>query len=1286
MASFFTMAADSNNEAMNHNDVGTGGSTEETGLTSSSFAENGNGEHHPATSSLQNQGVGDKQQVKDDDKDKDTSGDFNWNAKTCAIRVATRMRPLNTLEREAKQKYAWNIAHSGTKNTANNAASNDTTINHNGESSSSSPSPLKKHQQRNKKKKKQPWMPFSIMRPSPALEKMLANRGVEKQPKGMLSLHRKRSTNSSSSSSHSGANDHDEKEKNTHRYKFQKHSCFGPESDNQEIYDKIGKPIVEGAMQGINGTIFAYGQTSSGKTHTVMGGGTDPGLIVLSTIDVFRTIAETPSTEFLLRISICEIYNEVIKDLLNPHAKGVNGKPKRLQVRSHKTRGIVISGLTEEIVTSVEQVLELIEIGIANRAIGETKMNKGSSRSHTIFRMTVESKPAFGEENIPTAAHEPQQPEYMAASKKPTKRRKRKGTVRVSTLNIVDLAGSERTNDAGTGGSGKRFKEGVNINKSLLTLGRVIEKLAQKAAVEASMTDVAGGDESMSNEIESSSTNPSAKVHVPFRNSKLTRILEPSLGGNARTAVVCTVSPLVDHAEMSMGTLRFARRAVCVRNRAKVNRVDMSKAMMGQHKEKISELRNKIEQCSLLSSNNGGPNASGGSSSGQCITSEHGSQDGYITTRDANGVLTTRDANGNVVQVQNGGVLTTEKKKLDEEREHLQAKEEEVAKLKNTLQMQEKALKTEKDNIEEQRKALEQQLTKLTTLVLNSKTIRSDKKALAPKVRSKKNHRLSIGIAGMEGTRKGLQERDEWKELRSRRETWCPGFWGKALQVPDSAHMDLLEEEEDEDIDVLSSDDDGLSSTDGTKSNKRLLSSDGGIVDITANVVGTKIIDLDSNSTHVDFRGVQVSKLRKMTKALREDLAVARSRSESLEQIVQELTIRVNRAEGNSYEAFKGLSAEELGELEQFHLSALARIAEAKLIEAYQRKFNEREMSLRKELEMYKDRALIAETSLEEKSISLEETEEKLQKLERRISMEARRHRQESLQMEINIRNFHAKQVHQQQGIALEQQGIALSPSQVPLPLATTTEGSIEQQERGSSSKSSLIAGGLSRITPSSSPLMKMKTNTTSTTTNNVGEVMSDSSMIKDERKKVVIGTPTQKNKKPVGTPTLSSHKNHHRNVKGEKTKKTIYIKSEKGVKQNSSQTKTSLPGFNHNNGNGHSGKVQQHGSGLVRTPKLRRSVSQPSKMRTPSRIRTPSSGRRHHQGSTKRKITVGGGTKVSSLQQKTKHLSSHSKGKLGGGDKENANHNLKGSAVETSQSGPSSALKRLFDEVTSPQ
>ncbi|XP_020268561.1 kinesin-like protein KIN-7I isoform X2 [Asparagus officinalis] len=324
---------------------------------------------------------------------------------------------------------------------------------------------------------------------------------------------------------------------NVQSTRFEFDRIFGEDCKTADVYAARTGEIVSSAVRGFNGTVFAYGQTSSGKTHTMRGSVFEPGIIPLAVHDLFRSIQEDAGREFLVRMSYMEIYNEEINDLLAP-------EHRKLQIHESLERGIYVAGLREEIVTSPAQVLEFMEFGESHRHIGQTNMNLYSSRSHTIFRMIIESR---------------EKPEDDADVNSCD-------AVRVSVLNLVDLAGSERA--AKTGAEGLRLKEGSHINKSLMTLGTVIKKLSEG-------TESQGG-------------------HVPYRDSKLTRILQPALGGNANTAIICNITLAQIHTDETKSSLQFASRALHVTNCACVNEILTDAALLKRQRKEIEELRAKL--------------------------------------------------------------------------------------------------------------------------------------------------------------------------------------------------------------------------------------------------------------------------------------------------------------------------------------------------------------------------------------------------------------------------------------------------------------------------------------------------------------------------------------------------------------------------------------------------------------------------------------------------------------------------------------------------------------------
>ncbi|XP_030578140.1 centromere-associated protein E isoform X1 [Archocentrus centrarchus] len=316
---------------------------------------------------------------------------------------------------------------------------------------------------------------------------------------------------------------------------------FTADETTSQLYNNIAKPLVVSTVEGYNGTIFAYGQTSSGKTFTMMGSERTPGVIPLAVEDVFQTIKNFPKKEFLLRVSYMEIYNETVTDLLVD-----SWKRKPLEVREQINKNIYVADLTEELVTSLAQVLAWIRKGEKNRHYGKTKMNQRSSRSHTIFRMILESRersdPASGESGD--------------------------GAIIVSHLNLVDLAGSERASQ--TGAEGARFKEGCNINRSLFTLGQVIKKL----------------------------TDENQKGFTNYRDSKLTRILQNSLGGNAKTVIICTITPVT--LDETLSTLQFASTAKKMKNDPHVTEVSDDGALLKRYRNEIVDLKRRLHEVSSV--------------------------------------------------------------------------------------------------------------------------------------------------------------------------------------------------------------------------------------------------------------------------------------------------------------------------------------------------------------------------------------------------------------------------------------------------------------------------------------------------------------------------------------------------------------------------------------------------------------------------------------------------------------------------------------------------------------
>ncbi|OMJ81409.1 hypothetical protein SteCoe_18145 [Stentor coeruleus] len=312
---------------------------------------------------------------------------------------------------------------------------------------------------------------------------------------------------------------------------------FTSESTQEDVFTIAAKPIIEDVIQGFNGTIFAYGQTASGKTHTMTGHDIfDPytmGIVPRMISKVFDSIESADeNVEFAVKVSYCELYLEKINDL-------VEVDKKALKIRQDRSKGVYIANLSEHYVASDFDVFELLRVGTENRQVSCNKMNTKSSRSHTLFSLTITQNNALD----------------LSA--------------RVGRLYLVDLAGSERVSK--TNAEGQRLKELKTINKSLNTLGQVINQLTDGKA-----------------------------SHVPYRDSKLTRILQDSLGGNSKTAIIITCSPALSNESETISTLRFGFRAKSIKNKPKVNR-ELTMAELKLKLAKIEEeLRKKALKISTL--------------------------------------------------------------------------------------------------------------------------------------------------------------------------------------------------------------------------------------------------------------------------------------------------------------------------------------------------------------------------------------------------------------------------------------------------------------------------------------------------------------------------------------------------------------------------------------------------------------------------------------------------------------------------------------------------------------
>jgi kinesin family protein 5 len=329
-------------------------------------------------------------------------------------------------------------------------------------------------------------------------------------------------------------------------YRFQLDRIFDTNSNQQEVYDHAAKPIIESVLEGFNGTIFAYGQTSSGKTHTMQGILNNierEGIIPRMIRHVFNFIINSPpDIEYTVKVSMIEIYMEKIKDLIDLDRYNLN-------VREDKAKGIYIEGLSEHYMASEEEVLEIMRLGSDNRSVAATNMNEHSSRSHSIFIMTIH------QHNLKDAS------------------------AKTGKLYLVDLAGSEKISK--TGATGLTLEEAKTINRSLTTLGMVIN----------SLTD-------------------GRSTHIPYRESKLTRVLQESLGGNAKTCLIITCSPSVYNESETLSTMRFGLRAKQIKNKPKINKevtVAELKIEIDRLDKTVVRLNNRIIQLENYIRKNGLP-------------------------------------------------------------------------------------------------------------------------------------------------------------------------------------------------------------------------------------------------------------------------------------------------------------------------------------------------------------------------------------------------------------------------------------------------------------------------------------------------------------------------------------------------------------------------------------------------------------------------------------------------------------------------------------------------------
>ncbi|XP_010891510.2 kinesin-like protein KIF3B [Esox lucius] len=311
-------------------------------------------------------------------------------------------------------------------------------------------------------------------------------------------------------------------------------SVYDSNSKQVDLYDETFRPLVDSVLLGFNGTIFAYGQTGTGKTYTMEGVRNDPekrGVIPNSFEHIFTHISRSQNQQYLVRASYLEIYQEEIRDLLS------KDQSRRLELKERPDTGVYVKDLSSFVTKCVREIEHVMNVGNQNRSVGATNMNEHSSRSHAIFVITIECS----ELGVDGENH-----------------------IRVGKLNLVDLAGSERQTK--TGAQGERLKEATKINLSLSALGNVISALVDGRS-----------------------------THIPYRDSKLTRLLQDSLGGNARTVMVANIGPASYNVEETLTTLRYSNRAKNIKNKPRVNE-DPKDALLREFQEEIARLKEQLQK------------------------------------------------------------------------------------------------------------------------------------------------------------------------------------------------------------------------------------------------------------------------------------------------------------------------------------------------------------------------------------------------------------------------------------------------------------------------------------------------------------------------------------------------------------------------------------------------------------------------------------------------------------------------------------------------------------------
>ena len=346
--------------------------------------------------------------------------------------------------------------------------------------------------------------------------------------------------------------------------------AFDKNCSQYTVFENSTKFLIDGVVNGYNATVFAYGATGAGKTYTMLGNDINPGIMPLTLRELFNKVNSFNDREYKLKFWYLEIYNENIRDLLkfmgrNNSSNNLNNTDNNislttneyLDLREDPERGVVVNGITEVNVTNSNDMLKILKRGNRNRTQEATGANETSSRSHAILQVSVEYKDKNSGIDI---------------------------EIKFSKLSLIDLAGSERA--SATQNRGIRLIEGANINRSLLTLGNCINALC-----DASMKG-------------------NKKPYIPYRDSKLTRLLKDSLGGNARTVMIANISPSINTFEDTYNTLKYANRAKNIKTFVTRNvlsaqyHISNYVNIINNLKEEVSQLKRQLQMKNGTNNNN----------------------------------------------------------------------------------------------------------------------------------------------------------------------------------------------------------------------------------------------------------------------------------------------------------------------------------------------------------------------------------------------------------------------------------------------------------------------------------------------------------------------------------------------------------------------------------------------------------------------------------------------------------------------------------------------------------